>query len=241
MLTPQLRAAKVRRLRIPQRRQGGKTMRTAFSVIACAAAFAVTSLADAEAGAPGQIEHAAVNTHRSQGEIKRIDGATARLLRTAEGIFVNLETLGLTPGHAYTLLLATINSPGGCAASPCEPADVLGRTAAIGADIVGVADGTIAGADGTARFASFLPAGELPGAWFGNGLQDPAGAEIHLVVNDHGPFLPELGAAMVTTYRGGCADDSVPAPFPDVAKADGAPGPNTCRLLQAAIFAAAGM
>jgi hypothetical protein len=133
-------------------------------------------------------------------------------------------------------LLAVINNPAVCEASPCEPPDVLKRTAEIQADI-GYADGVIVGEDGTARFAAFQRAGELRNGWFGNGLRNPEGAEIHLIVNDHGPLLPELGAEMVTTYRGGCTDESIPAAFPDIAKADGAPGPNTCRLLQAAIFA----
>lgn len=60
---------------------------------------------------------------------------------------------------------------------------------------------------------------------------------VGLVVHDHGPFLPDLGATIATTYRGSCAEDGIPAPFPDTAKADGEPGPNTCRLVQVAVFA----
>jgi hypothetical protein len=210
-------------------------MLSAPTVVVFAGTLAAAGTLGLAAGMAAQLEEVEVRTHRSQGEMKTIDGAKARLLRTAEGIFVNLETKRLTPGHAYTLLLAVINNRAACEATPCEPADVLKRTAETQADI-GYADGMIAGEDGTARFASFQPAGELGGAWFGNGLKHPEGAEIHLLVNDHGRFLPELGATMVTTYRGGCADESVPAAFPDTAKADGEPGPNTCRLLQAAIF-----
>jgi len=41
---------------------------------------------------------------------------------------------------------------------------------------------------------------------------------------------------MLNTYRSGCTDESLPASFPDTAKADGEPGPNTCALVQAAVF-----
>ena len=61
-------------------------------------------------------------------------------------------------------------------------------------------------------------------------------AEIHLVVNDHGPAIPGMVDEMLHTYRGGCTDDSLPPPFPATAKSDGAPGPNTCRLYQSATF-----
>ena len=223
-------------------------MRLAPSVVVFAGTLLAAGMTGLAAGADharaemaAQIEDAGVNTHPSQGDVKPVEGGKARLMRTPDGIFVNLETGGLTAGHVYTLLLAVINDPANCEGSPCKPADVLGRTAETKADIVGVADGVIVGADGKARFASFQPAGDLPNAWLGNGLQNPEGAEIHLVVNDHGPLVPELGPAMTNTYRGGCADDSVPAAFPAAAKADGTPGDNTCRLVQVAIFVPAGM
>jgi hypothetical protein len=197
--------------------------------------------AQAQTDVSPRIEQVEVTTHPSQGDVKTIEGAKARLVRTADGIFVGLDTKGLTAGNAYTLLLAIINDPAACQTSPCKPADVVGRADDTKSDIIGVADGTIVGEDGKARFASFQPVGDLEDGWFGNGLQDPKGAEIHLVVHDHGPMLPELGTLMLTTYRSGCAHDSIPAAFPDEAKMDGEPGPNTCKLVQVAIFAPKGM
>ncbi len=64
----------------------------------------------------------------------------------------------------------------------------------------------------------------------------PTGAKIHLVLNDHGRLHPEIAALMLTSYRGGCSDGSLPPPFPASAKADGVPGPNACVLIQDAIF-----
>jgi hypothetical protein len=45
-----------------------------------------------------------------------------------------------------------------------------------------------------------------------------------------------LEEEMVSTYRAGCTDASLPAFFPPSAFADGTPGHNTCRLWQTAIF-----
>jgi hypothetical protein len=76
----------------------------------------------------------------------------------------------------------------------------------------------------------------MPDAWYDNDFSDPLGAEIHLVLNDHGPKITDLLSNMLHSYRGGCTDASLPPPFPASAKADGIPGPNTCRLYQTAIF-----
>jgi hypothetical protein len=62
--------------------------------------------------------------------------------------------------------------------------------------------------------------------------------DVHLVLNDHGPVLTEFMPEMTHTYRAGCADASLPGIFPATARADGTPGPNTCRLWQVAVFEA---
>lgn len=82
----------------------------------------------------------------------------------------------------------------------------------------------------------FVPTGDIQSAWYGNGLTNPTGAEVHLVINDHGVVIPEMIATMLNSFRGGCTDESLPPPFPDTAKADGDPGPNACRLVQFAII-----
>lgn len=98
------------------------------------------------------------------------------------------------------------------------------------------AAGSVANTSGEAGFVAALEAGAVPGGWFGNGLTDPMGADVHLILMDHGPAIPGLLAEQVSTLRGGCTDESVPPPFPAVAHADGTPGPNTCRLVQVAVF-----
>jgi hypothetical protein len=45
-----------------------------------------------------------------------------------------------------------------------------------------------------------------------------------------------MATTMLQSYRGGCTDESLPGAFPDTAKNDGIPGPNTCQLFQDVIF-----
>lgn len=177
-----------------------------------------------------------VETHPSQGDVRTIESSMATLLTTKEGVFAHLSTQELEPGNAYTLWVVVINEPEACANTPCQSADVLKKTAETKAD-VGYGGGTIAGPDGTGKFTGFVPVGKLSNAWFDNGLQKPTTAEVHLVIHDHGPLIADRAHAMITTYRDACTDESLPAPVPmETAKADGEPGPNTCKLVQDAIF-----
>ncbi len=176
-----------------------------------------------------------VSTHRSQGDVRPVEGATATLVTTKDGAWASFDTRELTPGNAYTLWFAAINRPDACEDAPCMAPDVLKRSDEVQSDI-GYGDGLITGPDGTGQFVTYRSTGDLPKAWFGNGLQEPQGAEIHLVIQDHGPLIAGMEREMITTYRGGCADDSVPEIVPDTAKADGEPGPNTCKSVQAVIF-----
>lgn len=176
-----------------------------------------------------------VNTHASQGDVQKVEGAEATLLTTDKGAFASFTTRDLTPGNVYTLWFVAINDPQACESSPCGPPDVLERTAETDTD-VGYAAGLIAGPEGTGRFVVHQPLGPIPQAWFGNEYTNAQSAEIHLVVNEHGPLVGGLEHSMLTTYRGGCTDESLPAAFPETAKANGEPGPNACRLLQTAVF-----
>lgn len=165
-----------------------------------------------------------------------VEGAYATLNTNANGASFTFHATRLNPGHVYTVWFVAINAPENCATSPCTAAaDVLGNTEGVQANITYGA-GHVVGASGQATFAGFIPAGAMPDGWFDNGFSNPLGAEIHLVLNDHGPMIPGLVSNMLHTYRGGCTDASLPPPFPPTAKADGIPGPNTCRLYQVAIF-----
>ena len=176
-----------------------------------------------------------INTHPATGGVNAVDGAMARMVDVDGGVFVDFDTNGLTPGHVHTMWFVTIANPAACATAPCSGKDVLTNAAAIQAD-VGYASGAIASPDGNATFAYFQADGELINPWFGAGMTDGATSEIHLVIQSHGPIIQGREEAMLTSFRDGCADESITAPYPATALVDGEPGPNTCGLVQFSIF-----
>jgi len=175
-----------------------------------------------------------IRTHPSQGEVRIVKGASATVFLTREGALARLDTSELEPGHVYTLWWVVINNPAACAETTCTPSEVIGESDELQSDI-GQADRIIP-EDDTGHFAAFLPVGSLPDAWFGNGFTNPLDAHVHLVINHHGPLIPEMTATMLNSYRGGCTDESLPEVFPETAKQDGEPGPNSCALLQVAVL-----
>ena len=197
-------------------------------------ALTPTSLIGASAEA-AQHFTAAVSTHPSQGPVMVVPGAEASLVTNDAGAHLRLTTSGLAPGHPHTVWFVAINDPDQCSARPCTPVDILVNSAAVKSEVT-FAAGNIVGGDGSATFAGMVRAGAVPDGWFGNGLSNPRGAEIHLIVQDHGPKIAGLVANQLSTVRGGCTDASLPVLYPPAAFADGIPGPNTCRLRQFAIF-----
>jgi hypothetical protein len=164
-----------------------------------------------------------------------VEGAQAELFTTETGATMNFRTAALEEGHVYTAWWLIVNNPENCAASPCTADDILGNANGVESEVT-FADGLLVSPEGRMEFAASLAAGDVPEGWFGNGLTNPLGAEIHIVLHDHGPVIPELVDNMLHSLRAGCTDESVPAPYPDIAKADGEAGPNTCRLVQFTIF-----
>ena len=156
------------------------------------------------------------------------------MVQGVNGATVNVDTNALEPGHAYTLWFVAINNPEACASVPCTSKEVLKETEKVAAEVA-YAAGAIADENGTANFFAHIDLGDIPGQWFGNGLTNP-NAEIHTVIMSHGPAIEGMEDEMISTLRGGCTDESVPAPFPAIAHADGEPGPNACQLYQVVIF-----
>ena len=181
-----------------------------------------------------EVRNVSVYWHPQSGE-GDVPGAIARLVRNNNNINVSFHANDLNSGNVYTLWWIVVNNPENCRAFPCTAAEVLGKTEALQADVT-YAGGIVAGEGGMGTLTGHLSKGKLSNSWFGNGFQDTRGAELHLVVNDHGPKIPSQLGDMLHTYRGGCTDESLPPLFPATAKSDGIPGPNTCKLYQTAIF-----
>lgn len=202
------------------------------------AALLVAGAVVGTAGAAADVDSVQMAWHAQSGNVQFSpvgEKANAQLVRNENGISYSVSTEGLQPGHAYTVWVVVINNPTACTASPCSPQDILLNPATNAQVTYG--GGHVVGGNGQAGFGGHLDAGPLPAGWLtGRGLDNPLGADVHLVLNDHGPVLPELLPEMIQTYRAGCTDASLPGIFPASAKADGTPGPNTCRLWQVAIF-----
>lgn len=218
--------------------------RSAVAVIlAMSALIALSSLALA---APAAHQAVAINFHPQAQGAYGLSGAVgadavATLTRRDDGVSWRFQTSRLQPGHAYTIWFVVLNDPDQCLGVPtCNAPDIVTRHLITDSQVTYGA-GHVVGGSGQATFAASFQAGAI-GGWFeGGGLWDPRTADIHLVLNDHGPMLPAYMPGMTHTYRAGCTDASLPMLFHQgapAAIADGAPGPNTCVLYQTAVFEA---
>ncbi len=122
-----------------------------------------------------------------------IEGGWSQLIRTEDGIAMELHTYDLEPGGAYTAWWVIFNNPGACSEA-CGEDDIFifdaqgNLTPNPEADIsILWAAGNVAGASGDATFSAYLAEGRPTGeVVVGQGLQDAVGAEVHLVVRSHG-------------------------------------------------------
>lgn len=207
-------------------------------VTAFALAVALASLAVAQTPLPVERtvldSRSAVTTHALRGAVVPVDGAHATLRRSAAGMALELAARELVPGHAYTAWWIVIDRPSVCAAAPCTVPEVMGTPSEVGANVL-LADALVAPEDGSGVFEAWLEPGPIDHGWFTSAFTDPMGAEVHVALHDHGPVIAELHEEMLSTFRAGCRDDSLP-PSPPRAMADGTPGPNACQMWQLAMF-----
>jgi hypothetical protein len=131
-----------------------------------------------------------------------VPNAWSVLVRTDYGVAVTLHTAGLAAGHAVSLVMAVFNNPQACASGVlgfrCGPAD-LGNAAAEPSLILG--PGHVVGASGVTDFGSGLVAGDTSSAIFGPGLLNPRGADIHLVVYDHGSAMSGVTGDLIHSFN----------------------------------------
>jgi hypothetical protein len=164
-----------------------------------------------------------------------IDGAAATLARNDHGVFMSVDTVGLTPGHAVTMWYVVFNDPDRCSGEGCGEDDVFNLDADgkfidnadgsppmnmdaikdIGISVLR-ADGLIIDADGRAQFRGHLPVGDKAEAVFGPGLLDAQRAEVHAVVRSHMQAIPGQANAMVNSMNGGCDETWPNAPCTDL-------------------------
>ncbi len=112
-----------------------------------------------------------------------VPGATSTLVRTSSGISVSLQTSGLPAGHAVTIWALIFNNPSACGAGGCEETRGDLGLPAVQGSLQRVTGHVV---DAESSFAGHLGIGEASQTAFGPGLLNPYGAQIHLIVRDHG-------------------------------------------------------
>lgn len=112
---------------------------------------------------------------------------TVRLTRSTEGLWADVDVDGLTPGYAYSVWWAIFNNPQGCDAG-CDSFDLRNITEAQGSLVNG---GGFVGNGSTIVHGSHLarhdPEGKSVEAGDPRGIRNPYGAEVHLIIRNHGP------------------------------------------------------
>jgi hypothetical protein len=129
----------------------------------------------------------------------------ATLTRTRDGLWVDQDVEGLTAGNAYSVWWAIFDNPRGCD-GPCDPSD-LGRRQAQASLVNGggfVAEGS------TQFYGSHLSRHDVEGRHVQvgdpSGVDNPYGAEVHVVLRDHGPAEtdPANLAVQISTFSEFC-------------------------------------
>ena len=166
-----------------------------------------------------------------------IPNTQATLEKGPFGAAMAVRSTGLTPGDVITIWWVAVQKPENCSASPCTPKDAMGNSAKVDS-VVTLAAGGVVDADGTISLSSFLPKGEVEGNFFPTTLHSPETAEFHLPMHNHGPVDPDILDEMLTSFRAGCTDESLPEFYPLTALADGTAGSFDCKTVQVAIFGA---
>jgi len=134
-----------------------------------------------------------------------VAGASSKIVRNDNGVTVSVSTT-VNPG-AYTMWMLLWNDPSQCDGSPglvCDPAvDRL--------DCVLFTTGHVVGNNGTLNYTGHRRVFDRSGALeppsgppCADGLTNPQGAAIHLIIRSHGPKLPGQVNLQISTLLGGC-------------------------------------
>jgi hypothetical protein len=142
-----------------------------------------------------------------------IPGSSSLLIRNDGGVTAAFHTSGLTAGNAYTMWFVVFNNRSACLgpAPPQAPGAKcgfgdLGR-AGVNSSIM-YAAGHVVGDGDADNLAGRRGVGDTDGVIAGPGLLNPRGAEIHLVVRNHGPAIPGLIKEQISSFNGGCPPNS---------------------------------
>jgi hypothetical protein len=216
------------------------TISSALALGAIGLAIGAYSLFSGQGAVEAQNGNVSTSSTYRFSDASMVDGGSATLVRDKNGLTATFQTSDLNEGHAYTMWWVIFNNPENCehgmpGMSNCGEGDVFAEP--LGETPVKVsvqfAAGNVIGDTGMGNFGAHLDEGHLPTETgqlvFGPGLYDSKKSEVHLVVRDHGPVIPEMEYAQITTFGGACTSDTDPSQVGPV-------GPNSCQDRQFAIF-----
>lgn len=135
-----------------------------------------------------------------------IAGASAKLVRTPNGISAHINTNSL-PAGTYTVWFIVWNDPAQCVGGCGE--DDLGAPG----NLVARATGGQVGQNGVGGFGGHLRVGDISETILGldnagNGLMKPMEAETHMIVRYHGPVVASSMPDQIHDVFGECTPDS---------------------------------
>ena len=131
-----------------------------------------------------------------------VAGASSKIVRNDNGVTVSVSTT-VDPA-TYTMWMLLWNDPSQCVGSDglvCDPAvDTM--------DCVLFVAGHVVGNNGTLNYTGhrrvFDSSGAIGPFECADGLTNPQGAAIHLIIRSHGPKLPGQVNLQISTVGGGC-------------------------------------
>ena len=132
-----------------------------------------------------------------------VAGASSKIVRNDDGVTVSVSTT-VDPG-TYTMWMLLWNDPDSCTGGGglnCNP------TMDDPPDCVLFTAGHVVGNKGTLNYTGhrdvFDTSGFIGGVACADGLTNPQGADIHLIIRSHGPKLPGQVTLQISTVGGGC-------------------------------------
>ena len=147
-------------------------MKKFLAITAAAAAMSIAFVAPVDAQGAVQGDGVVLHLVPDPGESPpvtggtAVEGATASIHRNAAGVTINIHTVGLDAGHAYTVWLFEVNCQ-----SCTGPIQLAGH---------------VVGGSGAGNFGGRLGINSDPA----RPVQDPLGGDFHVVIADHGPLDP---------------------------------------------------
>ncbi len=170
------------------------------------------------------------------GQLGDVPDSLVTLQATEDEAAFTIVTAGLLPGHPVTAWLVAADVEACLLAFPqreeCQKSLVM-QQPEVGN--IGYLGGGIVAEDGSLTIEGTITSDGIPRQWYETPLASFLDTQFAVLLNDHGEPIEELLDEMTASYRAGCNDGSVLG-APDIALADGTPGPNSCAERQTVTF-----